>query len=222
MYTNSFAVEELETLEDMMEELEYDEMYDDESDESDWSERTRRRMMPRRRMPTPRTAPGSQLYRPRPTSQYVTQPQLQAALARVGSQIKTNADAIKTNSNRINAVSAEQTRQVGLLRKEVSERKKQGEMIKQDTRQKLELLALLPALSRPPAETITVRDRDNENPRDVRVLTESNDSLSLLLPLLLVGGLGGLGGSGTGSGGSDSSTMLLLVLALSGGLGGRR
>jgi len=216
MYTNGLAMEELETLEDMMEDLEYDEMYEsDESDESDLSER-RRRMAARRRAPAPRTATGNQLYRSRPTSQYVTQTQLQSALARVGGQIKTNADAIKTVNSRTTIISTEQTRQAALLKKEVSDRKKQDDLIKQDVRQKMELLALLPALSRPSAETITTSDG-----KQVRVLTESNDSLSLLLPLLLVGGLGGLGGSGTGGSGTDSN-MLLLVLALSGGLGGKK
>lgn len=83
----------------------------------------------------------------------------------------------------------------------------------------MQLLLLLPLLIKPATKEITLQDGDKVN-----VLVESNDTLSLLLPFLLIGGLGGdsmnLSGGGT-TGGLDT-TMLILILALSGGLGGRR
>ncbi|MBW4655833.1 MAG: hypothetical protein KME20_22750 [Kaiparowitsia implicata GSE-PSE-MK54-09C] len=210
MYTNGLALDDYETLEDMLEDLEYDEMYDsDESDDGDFAERRRRTGRGRRRAPAPRTATGNQLFRPRPNSQYVTQTQLQSALARVGGQIKTNADAIKTINTRLNTVSSEQTRQAALLRRESSERKKQDDLIKQDMRQKIELLTLLPLLSRPSSETIQVGERS------VEVLTKSNNTLSMLLPLLLMGGMGGSSAGGS-SGLGDNNSMMLMALVLMG------
>lgn len=209
MYSNgSVVTEDLDALEDILEDFEYDES--DESDESDLSERRRRRWN------RPRTASGGRLYQPRPMSQYVTQTQLQTALTRVGSQIKTNADAIKTVNVRVNSVSSEQSRQTALLKKEISERKKQDIASKRDVQQKLQLLLLLPLLIKPSSKEITL-----ENGEKVNVLVESNDTLSLLLPLLLIGGLGGEGTSLSGGGGTGGidSTMLILILALSGGLG---
>src|SRR5437763_2875997 len=67
---------------------------DIESDESDESDEARK---PYR----PRVPSGRGLYKQRPTGNYVTQVQLQAALARVGQQIKTNATATKAVSARV-------------------------------------------------------------------------------------------------------------------------
>ncbi|MBF2062894.1 MAG: hypothetical protein IGS39_00435 [Calothrix sp. C42_A2020_038] len=211
MYSNdSVITEDLDTLEGILEDFEYDES--DESDQSDLSERRRRRWN------YPPTATGGRLYQPRPMSQYVTQTQLQAALTRVSSQIKTNSDAIKTVNTRLNSVSAEQSRQAALLKKEISERKKQDLNTKREIQQKLQLLILLPLLIKPPSKAITI------NNETVNVLVESNDTLSLLLPLLLVGGLGGDGMSLSGSGsiGGLDTTTLILILALSGNFGSKK
>src|SRR5262249_1429991 len=68
---------------------EADEMY--ESDESDEAARWTR----------PRVASGQNLFRPRPTAQYVTQAQLETALARVGAQVRTNSAAIAQTGKRL-------------------------------------------------------------------------------------------------------------------------
>jgi hypothetical protein len=201
---------ETEDLESLVELLEFDES--DESDESDeMAERWRRRR--------PRTASGRGMYPPRPQGNYVTQAQLQTALARVGQQIRTNSAAIGTLTTRVNAVSTEQTKQSTALRKEIDERKKQADALRRDTRQKLELLTLLPLISKPTSVTLT---QDVAGLRkDQKVLVDSGDSLTMLLPLLLIGGLGG--SSGTGGSGADSSAdgsnIALLAIALSGGFG---
>jgi hypothetical protein len=49
----------------------------------------------------------------------------------------------------------------------------------------------------------------------------SNPMLSALFPMMMLSGIGEGGQAGGGGGfGGDQSTMLLLVLAMSGGLGG--
>src|SRR5512132_3546977 len=89
-------------IEALVEELEdlAGEDYDEEED--DLAERRRRRIHR-----APRTGSGGGLYRARETG-YVTQTQLQAALTRVGSQIKTNSEAIKTLNSRVATLSSDQ------------------------------------------------------------------------------------------------------------------
>jgi len=106
------------------------------------------------------------------------------------------------------------------LNKESTERKKQDQAIMK----KLELLVLLPLLNKPKTETISLPSSTGKEPRELKVLVDSGDTLTSILPILLIGGLGGSGSGGLGSSSNDSSDMslLLLVLAVSGGLGGNK
>lgn len=202
-----------ETLEGILAELE-----DIEWDESDESEERARRGRRLGRRPPPPTAPGTGLATPRPGTgtQYVTQTQLQSALAKVGAQIKTNSDAIKNVSDRVST-------QADLLSKEVVARKKTTDQLERGLRQTREMSALLPLLSKP----ATVELDPSAAPglpkpaKGPRVLAASDDTLSLLLPMMLLGGSGGSGSGGGGGlfgggGGEDNSMMMMMmVLALS-------
>lgn len=143
--------------------------------------------------PPVKTSPGGNTYRPRPNNNFVTQAQLQAALARVGGQINTNSAAIKTVDGRVRGITAEQVRVTGALRKEIAERKKDAEAIRRDLQSTREMAALLPIIA-------------PGNP---------------LIGLLALGGGGGLfGGSGTNAGDSSASWLLPAIVlgpALSGG-----
>lgn len=197
-----------ETLEDILGELEALEW--DETDESE--ERVGRRR-PFGRRPPPRTAPGTGLATgPRPSTQFVTQTQLQTALAKVGAQIKTNSDAIKTVSDRVST-------QADLLGKEVVARKKKTDELERGLRQTRELTAILPLLSRPKSVQLANNATVPAAAAGAapKALVESDDTLSFILPLMLLSGSGSGGGGGMfgggGSGGDDSS-MMMLVLAL--------
>jgi hypothetical protein len=87
---------------------EYSEAYPEYS-EANWGEAKRRPSTP------VRTAPRQSAYTPRPTgtSNPVTQAQLQAALARVSSQIGVNSNAIKTVDSRLRGATTEIGRQGG-------------------------------------------------------------------------------------------------------------
>jgi hypothetical protein len=90
------ATEDVEYLAD-----EVDEMLDAliESDSDDLAERTRRRRPSRPgggRRPPVRTATGTSAYRGPMAPGYVTQAQLKEALARVGTDMRRNAEGIKT------------------------------------------------------------------------------------------------------------------------------
>jgi hypothetical protein len=121
---------------------EYSEAYPEYS-EANWGEAKRRPSTP------VRTAPRQSAYTPRPTgtSNPVTQAQLQAALARVSSQIGVNSNAIKTVDNRLRGATTELGRQGGALRKEVADRKKVTDGIRREMQSTRELGALVGILA---------------------------------------------------------------------------
>ena len=199
--SNGYVTEDLEAI---LESLESS----DELDESDgMAERTRRRPGSR-----PSTATGAGLVPPRPQAGYVTEARLQAALARVGAQIKTNSDAIKVVNDRTSAITAEQARQTAALKKEAEERKKDSARLANQA----QLLTLLPLLQTP--KTVQLSTAVDNLPAGTKVLVDGGDSLNTLLPLLLVGGMGSGTGLGSGSGGDAGNPggldPLLLVLLL--------
>ena len=221
-----FLDEDFDLYEDDVEEDEFDDVddfddFDDdelaelffgEADDDDAERRRGRRRRGRRRRLSPRTGGQRRYLRRRPSGRYVTQPQLQAALERVRRDVKKNGNAIKKVNSRVNAVSSRQDRQEGALKKEIKMRKQETAKLKNN----IQMATLLPLLTKPKALTATTAaDTVGGAPVPVgtKLTTESSDSLSALLPILLLGD--GLGGSGSGG---DSSNMLLLVLALSGGL----
>lgn len=160
---------------------EADEAYEDAIDEADESYEE---AAPRRRPPV-QTAPRGSAYRPRPNQSYVTQAQLQAALARVNSQMSTNSNAIKTLDGRVRAGAAEQARLTAAVRKEVADRKKDTETLRKEIESTKELAVLLPLIA-------------PGNP---------------LIGLLALGSGGG-GGLFGGTGGDGTSNMLMLALVL--------
>jgi hypothetical protein len=171
--------------------------------ESEAAEAARGRTPPRR----PSSQPS---FKPRPSPaapQYVTQAQLEAALARSDGKIKTVADGVSTLSARVNATST-------AARREAEERKKAVDAQGKDLNQKMQLMAMLPVLITPKTAQVV----DTGGATDTVVLSDDS-SLNKLLPLLLVTGMGGIGGysaSGDSSGDSTNSMMMMaMVLALS-------
>ncbi len=196
-----------------MDELyESDELYtgfadDTDSDESDEAARGRGRRPFRPRVPT-----GRGLYSPRPNTQNVTQVQLQTALARVGKQIKENADATRAVGTRVNDTNAR-------LDKEVAERKKQTDAAQKAIKKSRET-AILPLLlaSKPKLEPqtvpILVTDPTTKQQVVVPVLTAATkiaDTSDNMLPLVL---LMGMGGDEFGKGGDDNSMMLMALVLM--------
>jgi hypothetical protein len=171
--------------------------------ESESAEAARGRGAPRRPSPSPS-------FKPRPpagTPQYVTQAQLEAALARSDAKIKTVADGVSTISSRVHATAT-------ATRKEAEERKKSIDTQGKDLNQKMQLMAMLPVLMTPP--TIEVLDKDGTTVD--KVLAADDSSLNKLLPLLLISGMGGIGGvsgsSDASAGDGGSMMMLAMVMAL--------
>ena len=160
-----------------------------------------------------RSAPAKSSYQPRPTTQYVTQTQLQATTTRIDGRITTLS---KETTQHVNTLKREQSKQVALLKKEVADRKKETQSLKKDLSQLRDMAAILPLISRPSSQALTA-DVDGLT-AGTKVMIDKGDTLSLLLPLLLLGGIGGSGGGslfgGGSEGGGDSSGLLMLVLLL--------
>jgi len=147
-------------------------------------------------------------FKPRTTPSYVTQVQLEAALTRVDGKIKTVSDGVSTLTSRVNSLSS-------TIKKEADERKKDVETQKKDLNQKLQLLALLPLLTKPPTYTVKAGAIGAGAPAaDVQLTADAGSSLNALLPLLLVTGIGGGGGLGGGGEGGTDNSLLFLALIL--------
>jgi hypothetical protein len=161
----------------------------------------------------PRVASGQNLNRQRPTGQYVTQAQLEAAVAKVGAQIRTNSNAINQLGTRVATAAA-------TVKKESTDRKKDVSTLKSNLSQTQQMSAILPLLSQPRSVNVTGLAADGI-PDNTKVLVDGSNTLALLLPMLLLTGIGG-GPSADGStpssgglfGGGDNSSMMMLALIL--------
>jgi hypothetical protein len=191
--------------------FEVDEGVDEGSDEAarSWSR------------PRPKTASGRNLYSPRPQTQYVTQAQLQTALAKVGSQVRTNSNAISQVGGRLAAATA-------AMKKESGDRKKDLTAVKNNLSQTQQMAAILPLLTQPGHITTSQPVMDSTGTTTIinsgtELLVGSDSNTNLLLPMLLLTSVGdgssGSGGGGLfgGGGGDGNSSLLMLALVL--GLG---
>ena len=190
-----------EALDEMFESDEADEAYDEAA--KSWS-RLR-----------PKVASGKNTFSPRPTSQYVTQTQLQTALAKVGSQISVNSSAITKVGGQVSQV-------VGTLKKEVSDRKKDSSSLKNNLSQTQQMSAILPLLTQSNSLTLSgavpVDAAQSQIDSGTRLPVQSN-TMNMLLPLLLLTSVGDSSGSSGGSGGGlfgggDSSSLMMLALVM--------
>ncbi|GLI01055.1 hypothetical protein [Phytohabitans aurantiacus] len=158
-----------------------------------------------RRRPTAVRTPSRQssfTSRQAPTA--ASQGQVQAAARNLDAKIETLGNAVKTLESRTNGLAAEQERTTALLRKEATDRTKGVDATRAELQQTRMLALLLPLISQQAVEVPA------EDGRTVKVVTQSQDQLSTLLPLLLL--LPGLSGGDTGK--PMDLTPILLITAL--------
>ncbi|GAA0920738.1 hypothetical protein [Virgisporangium aurantiacum] len=156
-----------------------------------------------------RTPTRQSSFVPRQTATPASQTQVQTAARNLDGKIETLSNAVKALETRTNTLATAQERQGGLLRKEFSDRRKTADATRADLQQTKMLAVLLPLLTQETA------DSTDENGNPVKVVTQSQNQLATLLPLLLLLGPGmGGGGDGKGGLGGGDSTMMLLLLVL--------
>ena len=78
-----------------------------------------------------------------------------------------------------------------------------------DTQQSLQMAALLPMLFKPKSKTLAELAAAGEA-TTAKFMIDSNDSLSTMLPLLLMGGMGG--GTAGGTGGDNNMVMMFALM----------
>lgn len=180
--------------------LESDELY--ETDESDEFDEARRR-----RRPVVRTAKRGGNVPPRPQQGFATRAELTATANRIDAKIATNSNAIKTVEGRLNTISTDHTK----LRTDVN--KLQGSL--NDVRN---MSMLMPLLTTQATRTVTAAT-NGINAGD-KVVVDSGDNFSRMLPLLLFsgsfGGSSSSGQSGAGGGmfGGDSGGIMMVALLM--------
>jgi hypothetical protein len=190
--------------------LESDEFLEyDESDESDEARR-------RRGKPPVRTAKRGGAVPQRPQPGFATRAELTATANRLDARIATNSTAIKTVEGRVSTLSSDSAK----LRADLN--KAQGGI--NDVRN---MSMLLPLLTSQSTRSVTADGgvTGTDIKKGDKVVVDSGDSFSRILPLLLFsgsfgsssGGSGGSGGSGSGSGGmfgGDSGGLMMVALMM--------
>jgi hypothetical protein len=143
-----------------------------------------------------------QKYTPPPQSKgYVTTAVFQTAMDKVRADVATNARAIANVGSQHDALSKR-------TRSEVKALREQATRDREATANTLQMLAILPLLS-------SGGSTQAEAPGGSGTVTVATppDSMSQILPLLLLSGFGGTSGSGgSNSGGMDSGMMLAVAL----------
>jgi hypothetical protein len=142
-----------------------------------------------------------QKYTPPPQNKgYVTTAVFQTAMDKVRADVATNAKAIATVGSQHDALSKR-------TRSEVKSLHEQAKHDREATANTLQMLAILPLLSSGGTTQV-----DAAGGGTVTVATPP-DSMSQILPLLMLSGFGGTSGSGgSSSGGMDSGMMLAVAL----------
>lgn len=191
----NFFPSELEEL------LESDEFYEyDESDEFDEA----RRRTPLRRRPPVRTAKRGGAVPQRPAAGFATKAELTATANRLDARIATNSTAIKTVDGRVSTLTSENAK----LRADLS--KLQGGI--NDVRN---MSMLMPMLSS--QKTVTTTEAIGGIPPGSKVVVDSGDSFSKMLPLLMFSGTFGGSSGSSGSGGmfgGDGGGMMMMALIM--------
>jgi hypothetical protein len=166
-----------------------------ESDESD--ERARRRGRAR---PLRTAKPGGAIPR-RPPAGFATKAELAASANTLDKKITTNSEAIKTVNTKIADLSAQVARSSKNLGGRVNE---MGQMS-----------MLLPLLTMPQTRRVTTAVAGTEIAANDRVVIDSGDTLTRLLPVLLMSGsLGGSPGQSGGMFGGDNSALMMVAMVM--------
>lgn len=160
----------------------------------------------------PKVASGKNTFAPRPQSQYVTQTQLNTALAKTTNQIGINSKAIKQVSSQVSQV-------LGSLKKEMADRKKDFTTLKNNLSQTQQMAALVPLLTASNSLTLSsavpVDTAQNQIDAGTRLPIQTN-TLNTLLPFFLLTSVGSdtTGTGGAGLFGSDANSIMLPLLLL--------
>lgn len=175
-------------------------------DEMDEAARGARRMRPPIRTPRP----GGNVPA-RPSAGFATRAELSATANRLDAKIVQVSTGIKALDGRVRSLDNEH----GKLRASLSAESKKREALVGQVNNLQQMSMLLPLLSTQKTAQTTVPLGPNL-PAGSNVVTDSGDSLSRILPMLLFSGAGSSSGQ-SGSGGmfgGDNNTMMMLAMVM--------
>lgn len=159
-----------------------------------------------RNRPGVRTPPRGGVMPPRQDAGFATRTELTTAVTRLDQKIGTTSSAIQTLDGRVGAIGAD-----------VTKVKATAEQLKRSIDEVKQLSMLLPLLASETTRSVSAAVTGTALQANDRIVVDSGDSFSRILPLLLLsGGIGGLspgGGSGS-SGGMDSLLPIVLLLTM--------
>ncbi len=165
---------------------------------------------------------GTQSYYSPRNGQYVSQQQLQAALVKIRQDVQKTSTTVATVNKRVDTTQNSVKSHGALLEK----LQKQVKGTRQDVQNFSQTAMLMPLLTLPKAtapltDNLLANDGSIAVPKGTAIdISTGNNTTTLLLLMMMLGGSSFTSGSssnGSTSGGMDQMTMLLLVLALSGG-----
>lgn len=145
---------------------------------------------------------------------FVTQAQFQSALDKVRADVAQNARAISSVGTQMDALSKR-------TRTELKAVKDETTRTREETRNTLQTLAILPLLASGGTATVLGPPVPPSTTPTPTTVATPPDSLLQLLPLLLLSGSFGGSGSGGGTGGGDSGLMLAVALIAASGHSGK-
>jgi hypothetical protein len=176
--------------------LESDDVFEwTESDESD--ERARRRGRAR---PVRTARPGGAVPK-RPPAGFATKAELAASANTLDRKITTNSEAIKTVNTKISDLSAQVAKNSKNLGGRLNE---MGQMS-----------MLLPLLTMPQTRTASGAVPNTNIVANDRIVVDGGDTLTRLLPVLLMSGsLGGGSGQSGGMFGGDNSALMMVAMVM--------
>jgi len=188
---------------------EYADYNEGEGESYESYEARRRRGRAGRPAPRVRTAKaGNPVPRPTPGG-FATKAELQATAQKLDARIATNSKAVSTLDGRVRTIGTDMDKLSAAFRKEVADRKIATDALKKGLDESRQLALMLPLLATTTTKTVAgVED----------VVIDDGDSMSKILPILLLsGGMGGSGGSGGGGmfGGDNMIATLAIVSAMS-------
>lgn len=153
-------------------------------------------------------APTPQKYTPPPASPgYVKNSTFQAAMDKIRADVAANRTATVNVGSRVDALSKRTQSEVKGLRQ-------QAMRDRDDTRNTLQMLAILPLLSAGGSTQVLAPSGDPKDPPTTVTVATPPSTTTEILPLLFLGGFGGSSSSGSGSTGGMDSSMLLAVALL--------
>ncbi|WP_242138814.1 MULTISPECIES: hypothetical protein [unclassified Sphingomonas] len=192
---NETAFETLESFGESLESTEWNEMFGENLESAEWS--------PKRNQPLQRPKFGNAVAKS-VANGYATKAELTATANRLDARIAVNTKGIASLESGLKSLGAAHNRLEHTVKKEIEERKQVTDGLRQSIENMKMAVMLTPVISAP--KTVLMNGE--------KVMVDSGDNFSTLLPMLLLSGSFGPQPAGGTAQSSNDMMMPLLILAM--------